>query len=93
MRAFGGRPGRGGGVVLRMSGMWAASKEGEGGEVVVGAGVAVTLLVVLSAKDDLDIEAESFARGNFVWGVTIVGMDVDRGVSISRVSSSSYLDP
>jgi hypothetical protein len=49
--------------------------------------------VVLSAKDDLDIEAESFARGNFVWGVTIVGMDVDRGVSISRVSSSSYLDP
>jgi hypothetical protein len=78
--------------VLRMSGMWAASKGGEGGEV-VGAGVAVTLLVVLSAKDDLDIEAESFARGNFVWGVTIVGMDVDRGVSISRVSSSSYLDP
>jgi hypothetical protein len=79
--------------VLRMSGMWAASKGGEGGEV-VGAGVAVTLLVVVvSAKDDLDIEAESFARGNFVWGVTIVGMDVDRGVSISRVSSSSYLDP
>jgi hypothetical protein len=76
-----------------MSGMWAASKGGEGGEV-VGAGVAVTLLVVVvSAKDDLDIEAESFARGNFVWGVTIVGMDVDRGVSISRVSSSSYLDP
>jgi hypothetical protein len=34
-----------------------------GGEVAVGAGVAVTLLVVVvSAKDDLDIEAESFAR-------------------------------
>lgn len=50
--------------MLRMSGMWAASKGGEGGgEVVVGAGVAVTLLVVVvSAKDDLDIEAESFAR-------------------------------
>jgi len=44
MRAFGGRPGRGGGVVLRMSGMSAAERGGEGVDIAVD--VAVTLLLL-----------------------------------------------